>query len=134
MEIDSVFVNVPDVNAALNQIQSRLGFKAFLRFDLIETDGGKTPIAIVMIGNNSLEIVGRIEGNRPEAGVISQVEINALVKDMACFALTPGAELICYPSSKPGIKSIKILTTKPREDTAALSNFSGGAGSQSVMT
>jgi len=131
VEIDSVFVNVPDVDAALDHIRFRLGLKAFLKFDLIEADGVEIPIAIVMIGNNSLEIIGRVEGNRPEAGVISQVEINAPVNDKVCFALTPGAELICYPSSKPGIRSIEILTTMPGEDEAALVEFSGGVGKQS---
>ena len=119
MEIDSLMANVPDLDLVLAELSSRTRLRPFLRFQLVET-GRSMPVALLNVGETSIELLGRVEGNRPEDGTISKVEIGIPVQQADEFEIASGMRLACVPAPKPHLRSVEILTQTPERDEAAL--------------
>lgn len=124
LQFSAVFANVQDLDAVLAELYSQFTLTPFLRFDL-EESGETTPIALVRIGDQMLELLGRVEGNRPESGAIHAVEIEAPVSEKVEHELAPGMKIVAFPGDTPHIKAVEILTSLPKEDAAALIDYTG---------
>jgi len=119
MEIDSLMANVPDLDFVLAELRSRMSLRPFLRFELVET-GRSIPVALLNVGETSIELLGRVEGNRPEDGTIDKVEIGIPVQQADEFEIASGMKLASVPTLKPHLRSVEILTQTPDRDEAAL--------------
>ncbi len=120
LKFTTLFANVPDLDAVLGELYSQFRLAPFLRFDLDEREG-ITPVALIRIGEHSLGLLGRVEGERPKSGVIHCVEIEAPVKEKSEVELVPGMKMVCYPGKKPHIRAIEILSALPKEEPRSLS-------------
>jgi len=116
--IGSLMANVPDLDSALAELRSRTRLRPFLRFELVEC-GRSIPVALLNVGETSIELLGRVEGNRPEAGTISKVEIGIPVQQHDEFEIASGMKLACVSAPKPRLRSVEILTQTPHRDEAA---------------
>ncbi|MBS7622189.1 hypothetical protein KEJ39_00735 [Candidatus Bathyarchaeota archaeon] len=119
MEIDSLIANVPDIEAALRELASRIGLRPFLRFDLAEAQTS-IPVALLNVGKVSLELLGHVEGERPESGVLSSVEIDAPGLDEMTFNPAPEMNIVCHPAKTPRVRSVQITSLRPSEDERLL--------------
>lgn len=124
LKFATLFANVPDLDAVLSELYSRFRLAPFLRFDLEESEE-ITPIALIRLGEYTLELLGRVEGERPKTGVIRCAEIEAPIKEKMEVELAPEMKILCYPSEKPRIRTIEILTSMPKEDAAAFIDHTG---------
>jgi hypothetical protein len=133
MEIDSLMANVPDLDFVLVELSSRMRLRPFLRFQLVET-GRSIPVALLNVGETSIELLGRVEGNRPEAGTIDKVEIGIPVQQADEFEIASGMRLACVPAPKPHLRSVEILTQTPERDEAALVGCLGATAVEKERT
>ena len=124
LQFTTVFANVPDVDAVLSQLYTKLGLRAFLRFELDASDR-VTPIALVKLGEHTLELLGRVAGERPQNGVIQCVEFEAPVQQMVELEPSPGMKIRCYPGEQQGIRSVEVLTPMLKEDIAVFIDYTG---------
>lgn len=125
LHIATLFANVPDLDAVLSELYTRLGLRPFLRFELEEADY-TVPIALVRIGGeHTLELLGRVEGDRPASGLIQMVEIEMPVRERIDLEPAPGMKIVCHPGTNPRIRSFEVSTTMPKEDTAAFIDHLG---------
>lgn len=124
LKFTTLFANVPDLDAALSELYTRFKLTPFLRFDLDEPEG-ITPVALLRMGGHTLELLGRVEGERPETGIIRCAEIEAPVQGKIESELIPGMKLICFPGTTPRLRAIEVLTAMPKEDAAAFIDYTG---------
>lgn len=123
--LDTLFANVPDLDAVLSDLYTKLQLRPFLRFEL-DAPEGITPIALLRLGeHHTLELLGRTEGERPQSGIISDVEIEAPVEETIEIEPVSGMKIRCQPGSTPGIRSVEVLTTMPKEDAAVFIEHTG---------
>jgi len=78
-----------DLDSAVAGVETHLGLSPFLRFELLARHGSPIPIALFSLEGGSLEVLGRVDGCRPETGVISCVEMVAPVAKCAELARRP---------------------------------------------
>jgi catechol 2,3-dioxygenase-like lactoylglutathione lyase family enzyme len=128
-QLDSIYINVPDLKAALIVFHARLGLKPMLQFELVEHEH-VVPIALIPIGHHTLEVLGRVTDERPAAGIIQCVEIDLPIAEVTCLELVAGSELIAHPASKPDLRAIKICTPQVEADQARLAQLLGAGQSQ----
>jgi hypothetical protein len=119
LEIDSLSANVSDIEAALWKFASGIGLKPFLRFDLIEPQIS-VPVALLNVGTISFEILGHLEGERPESGVLRSVEMDAPIEKKMTFSPAPEMDIVCHPAKKLRVRSVEIVSHRPMEDERAL--------------
>jgi len=119
LRIDSLIANVPDIQVALREFASRIGLRPFLRFDLAEPQT-LVPVAILNVGTISFELLGYLEGERPQSGVLSSVEIDAPIHEEMTFSPAPEMNIVCHPAKTPRVRSVEIVSHKPFEDERAL--------------
>ena len=119
MKLDAVYANVPDIDAALATLRAQAGLKPFLRFELVEPEGN-IPLALVPVGDHTLELSGGAAGLRPETGVIERLEIAAAVPEARTFELGPGAPVVCTPASRPALRGVAVASPVPDADAAVL--------------
>lgn len=124
LKLNTVSANVPDLDAVLGELYTKIGLKAFLRFDL-DLPQGITPVALLKVGEHTLELLGRVVGERSVSGVIQCVEIEADVNDEITFEPAPGMMIRCRSGKTPGIHTAEILTTRPKEDAALFIDYAG---------
>lgn len=124
LKISAVFANVPDLDAVLSVLYTRLKLAPFLRFDLEESEG-ETSVALIRIGEQTLELLGRVQGERPESGVIRCVEIETPGAEQTEIDLAPDTMLRCLPGEHAQIRAIEVLTSLPKEDAAAFIDYTG---------
>lgn len=122
--LDSVYINVPDLKTALDVLRARLGLKPMLQFELVEHEH-VVPIALIPIGAHTLEVLGRVAGERPAAGIIQRVEIELPIAELTRLELIAGSELIAHPASKPDLRAITIRTPQAEADWARLIQLLG---------
>ncbi len=121
---NTLFANVPDLDAVLSELYTKLGLKVFLRFEL-DAPEGITPIALLKIGEHTLELLGRTEGERPKNGIIQRVELETSIREKSKLEPVPGMKIVARPGNNPGIRSIEVFTTMPKEDTAVFVDYIG---------
>ncbi|MEM2941919.1 MAG: hypothetical protein QXT81_00630 [Candidatus Bathyarchaeia archaeon] len=119
MEIDSLIANVRDIETALRELASRIGLRPFLRFDLTEAQTS-IPAALLNVGKVSLELLGHVEGERLESGVLSSVEIDGPELDEIPFSPAPEMNIVCHPAETPRVRSVQIMSLRPLEDERLL--------------
>lgn len=124
MKLDSVYINVHNIEEALQRVKSQLGLKPFLRFELVEP-AGVTPIALIQLGEHTLELLGSARGERPTGTIIQRVEIALPIASPLQCELMPDSELIAYPSTQAGIRSVEVLTPRLQEDSQVLTELFG---------
>jgi len=119
LEIDSLIANVPDMEAALREFASRIGLRPFLRFDLAEPQTS-VPVALLNVGTISFELLGHLEGERPESGVLRSVEMDVPIEEEMTFSPAPEINIVCHPAKTPRVRSVEIVSHRPLEDERAL--------------
>ncbi|GAK59423.1 hypothetical protein U27_06407 [Candidatus Vecturithrix granuli] len=124
LKISTVCANIPDLDAVLSVLYTRLKLAPFLRFDLEATEG-VTPVAFIRIGEHTMELLGRIKGERPQSGVIHCVEIEAPGQEKTEIELAPETILRCCPGEQIRLRAIEIMTSLPKEDAAAFIDYTG---------
>lgn len=124
LQLDTVFANVSDLDAVLCELYTKLQLRPFLRFEF-DSSEGVIPIALIRLGKHTLELVGRTAGERPESGIIHSVEIEAPVENDVKIEPEPGMKLVCHPGSTFRIRSLKMLTSLPQEETTAFIESTG---------
>ncbi len=122
--LDSVYINVPDLKITLDLLRARLGLKPMLQFELVDGEH-VTPIALIPIGDHTLEVLGRVAGERPAAGIIQRVEIELPIVEQVSLDLIAGSQLIAHPASKPDLRAVKIRTSQLEADQAMLAQLLG---------
>jgi hypothetical protein len=130
LKFATLSANVPDLDVVLGQLYSHFKLAPFLRCDLEEPEEGITPIALIRIGEHTLELLGRVEAERPKTGVICCAEIEAPVTEKMELEPAPGMKILCYPGEPSRIKAIEILTSMPKEDAAAFIDHTGATMSE----
>jgi catechol 2,3-dioxygenase-like lactoylglutathione lyase family enzyme len=120
--LDSVYINVPDLKITLDLLRARLGLNPMLQFELAEHEH-VVPIALIPIGAHTLEVLGRVAGERPAAGIIQRVEIELPIAEVTRLELIAGSELIAHPASKPDLRAITIRTPQIEVDQARLAQL-----------
>lgn len=124
LKISTIFANVPDLDAVLSVLYTRLKLAPFLRFDLEDAEGS-IPVALIRIGEQTLELLGRVTGERPESGVIHCVELGAPVSEKTEIDLAPETMLRCFPGERFQLRAIEVMTSMPKEDAAAFIDYTG---------
>ena len=126
LKLTTLFANVPDLDVVLGELFTKLGLRPFLRFELDSTEG-ITPIALLNIGEQSLELLGRSEGERPDSGVVTCVELEVPIQERLELEPAPGMKIHCHPGATPGIRSVEVLSSMPKEDAAVFIDYTGAA-------
>ncbi len=124
LQLSTVFANVPDIDAVLSELFTRLGLRPYLRFE-VDTPEGVTPLALIKIGAYDLELLGRTAGTRPNSGVIQSVELEIPIAEAVEIEPAPGMNLVCYPGTCPRLRALDIHTDLPQEDTATFIENAG---------
>jgi hypothetical protein len=134
LEIDSLIANVPDMEAALREFASRFGLRPFLRFDLAEPQTS-VPVALLNVGTISFELLGHLEGERPESGVLRSVEMDVPTEEEMTFSPAPEMNIVCHPAKTPRVRSVEIVSHRPLEDERALLEQLGAvsAGTKGIV-
>ena len=122
--LDSVYINVPDLKAVLDVLRARLGLNPVLQFELVEPEH-VVPIALIPSGSHTLEVLGRVAGERPAAGINQRVEIDLPIAEVTRLELVASSELIAHPASKPDLRAIKVRTPQAETDRARLAQRLG---------
>ena len=120
MKLDSVYANVHDIEKVLYQLRLKTRLKQQFQYMFHETVGAEYPVASVRLGQQTIELIGRVHNAQPIGGVIRRVECEADLSETFTLDLAPGSRLVIHPGSAPGIKLIEIHSPVEKRDRACM--------------
>ena len=124
-KIDSIVGNCIDSEGVINKLKQISGLKPFLQFEL-EFDNGVFPMTLIMVGETTLELVGKAKGKRPSGlGYISNVVLELPDVTPGKFQLEQDLNIEIRKGPKKRIIELEIYSSQIEKDLDILVKYCG---------
>jgi len=128
-KLDTIAGNAHDLESVLSMIKELIDVKPFIKFELVVDNDRIVPVALVMIGNYTLEILGGANGSRPIGmGHIESIIIETHNGKTGLYELDTGLKIEIKNNKKlkkPYINGFKVKSPLFDEDANLLQQACG---------